>query len=57
MLFIISKGSAVTERRLVYAGVAGPLVAACPLLYARGSAEARRDFWRRIYEVERLRPT
>jgi membrane protease YdiL (CAAX protease family) len=46
----------VVGRTLLYAGTPGPFIAALLMLYLRGSAVERRDFWRRIYEVERLRP-
>jgi len=44
------------DQTLIYAGIPGPFIAACLLLYFAGSRTERRDFWRRIYEVERLRP-
>lgn len=41
---------------LIYLGIPGPLLAALVLLYLAGSSAQRRDFWQRIYQVERLRP-
>ncbi len=41
---------------LLYAGTPGPLIAALALLYLRGTPAERRDFYRRIYEVERVSP-
>ena len=46
----------VADKTLLYAGIPGPFVAACLLLYIGGPIAAFRDFWRRIYEVERLAP-
>jgi uncharacterized protein len=43
-------------KALLYAGIPGPLVASLVLLQVSGSPAERRDFWRRVYEVERLRP-
>jgi membrane protease YdiL (CAAX protease family) len=48
--------SGVANKTLLYAGIPGPFVAACLLLYIGGANAAFRDFWRRIYEVERLAP-
>lgn len=45
-----------TGRTLLYAGTPGPFIAALVMLYLGGSSAERRDFWRRLYEVERLRP-
>lgn len=44
------------NKTLLDTGILGPFVAACLLLYLGGSPPERQDFWRRIYEVERLRP-
>lgn len=45
-----------TGKILLYAGIPGPSVAAFLLLYIYGRPAERQDLWRRIYEVERLRP-
>jgi len=51
----VREGS-LADKTLLYAGIPGPFVAACLLLYFGSSPAECRDFWRRIYEVERLRP-
>jgi membrane protease YdiL (CAAX protease family) len=40
----------------MYAGIAGPAVAAIALLYLEGRPAQREDFWDRVFELKRLRP-
>lgn len=41
-------------RWLLYAGIAGPALAALVLLYGRGTRTEREDFWDRLFEFRRV---
>lgn len=57
MATVLARGDAdQVDRMLIYAGIPGPFISACLLLYLAGSRTERLGFWQRIYEVERLRP-